>query len=110
LCSYSINEHITDREATKGSASLAAWQDPSRSYMILEASDSEIEGDELDELLFQHTGGTNILYMDGHVKWLKAEYKTTGLGPKDKLNWISPRYDPGGDPRGVGPWTAPDND
>lgn len=106
-CSYSINEHMTDRETSKGKPNLAAWADPSRTYMLLEARDSEIEGDELDELLFEHSTGTNILYMDGHVKWLKAVYKNND--PTDKTNWISPPYDPGGN-NGTGPWTAPDTD
>ena len=107
-CSYSINEHITDRETVKGGAAMSAWADPARSYMILEASDSEIEGDELDELLFQHFDGTNILYMDGHVKWMKATFANNN--PNVSANWVTPLYDGGGNTNGRGPWTAPDND
>ena len=107
-CSYSINEHITDLEATKGSPNLSAWQEPARNYMIMEASDSEIEGDELDELLFQHAAGTNVLYMDGHVKWLKVSYANNN--PKVASNWaIPPSSAKGGDTEG-GPWSAPADD
>jgi prepilin-type N-terminal cleavage/methylation domain-containing protein/prepilin-type processing-associated H-X9-DG protein len=107
-CSYSINEHITDLEATKGSPSLSAWQDPARSYMIMEASDSEIEGDELDELLFQHNAGTNVLYMDGHVKWLKVSYANNN--PKVAANWSIPASSAKGGETEGGAWSAPSDD
>jgi hypothetical protein len=41
-CSYSINEHITDRES-KGGPAMAAWQDPTRSYMIMEARTARLK-------------------------------------------------------------------
>lgn len=87
---YALNEHIPDE-----GPSLTAWQSPSESFMILEAADTEIEGDELDELYSRtqacapnaaiaeeyarahrggHAGGTTIAYLDGHVKWRKTDW------------------------------------
>ena len=91
LATYALNEHLTDE-----TPNLTAWQAPAESFMLLEASDSEIEGDELDELYSRtkactpsgdvvgagngparmggHNGGTSITYLDGHVKWRKTEF------------------------------------
>jgi len=114
--SYAINEHITD-DGPKDSAALAAWGEPASTYMVMEATDSEIEGDELDELLFQHTGGTNVLYMDGHVKWTRAQYKDND--PTKAENWVNPRFYPepgasdpsdGGGEFDGGAWTPQSDD
>jgi prepilin-type N-terminal cleavage/methylation domain-containing protein/prepilin-type processing-associated H-X9-DG protein len=88
--SYAYNEHIADE-----APSMTAWQEPASSFFILEATDSEIEGDELDELYSRtqtcteggwvgtgngvapgggHNGGTTIAYLDGHVKWSKTTW------------------------------------
>lgn len=82
---YAINEHLMDEQN-----SFTGWQEPAQSFMILEATDSEIEGDELDELFSRtqtcaasawvaqeyaraprggHNNGTTIAYLDGHAKW-----------------------------------------
>jgi len=87
---YALNEHIADE-----GPSLSAWQEPSSSFMLLEGQDSEIEGDELDELFSRtqdcvadgpigaeyaratrggHAGGTTIAYIDGHAKWRKTDW------------------------------------
>lgn len=88
---YAINEHIP----RWGGGSLTAWQSPAESFFLLEASDSEIQGDELDELYSRtqtcpdggaigtgngrapmggHAGGTSIAFIDGHVKWRKTAW------------------------------------
>jgi len=91
---YSINEHVTD---FPGGLVLTAWQSPSESFFLLEATDSEIEGDELDELYSRtknctnfpdpdnadatfggHNGGTTISYIDGHAKWRKTTWGRQG--------------------------------
>ncbi len=90
---YGINEHIPDDWPF-----LSAWEVPAESFLILESTDSEIEGDELDELFGRdidctatypdlvnadptrggHNGGTTIAYLDGHVKWRKIEWGPQG--------------------------------
>lgn len=123
-CSYSINEHITDREPSKGNAALAAWQAPAESFLLMEAWDSEVEGDELDELYGipgslrsasqrvrgegGHGGGINIAYIDGHVKWNKLSYRNNA--PSTWSNWVFPPASRRGGECDFGGWTAPDND
>jgi prepilin-type N-terminal cleavage/methylation domain-containing protein/prepilin-type processing-associated H-X9-DG protein len=116
-CTYGINELVTDT-----APALAAWQAPANSYLFLEAADSELEGDELDELYSLpdsilvpgggHNGGTNITYLDGHAKYLKTRFVGN---PRDEdslgepSNWISPPGDGGGS-NARGPWSPADND
>jgi prepilin-type N-terminal cleavage/methylation domain-containing protein/prepilin-type processing-associated H-X9-DG protein len=90
FCTYAINEHLMDEMN-----SMTGWQSPAESFFIMEARDSEIEGDELDELYGRtqactpkegfsaeyanapgggHNGGTSITYLDGHVKWAKNSW------------------------------------
>ncbi len=112
-CSYAINEHIPGEWPN-----ISQWQAPSKSFMVLEANDSEIEGGELAKLApppayqLPHKGGLNILYMDGHVKWSKAEYRgdlsALATNPAS-VEWIFPP-DGGGGLYDKGPWTAPDYD
>lgn len=87
---YAINEHLMDE-----GPSMTIWQDPAASFFILEATDSEIEGDEMDELYSRtqsctpggpfsteyasarnggYNSGTTIAYLDGHVKWRRTEW------------------------------------
>ena len=91
---YAINEHLMDE-----SPSMTGWEAPANSFMILEATDSEIEGDEMDELYSRtqncvansaiaaeyarapmggHNLGTSIAYLDGHVKWRRTDWGTPG--------------------------------
>ncbi len=91
---YAYNEHIGDYP---GGSSLTAWQEPAASFLLLEATDSEIEGDELDELYSRtencpnfddpdnadatfggHNGGTTIAFLDGHAKWRKTQFGPNG--------------------------------
>jgi prepilin-type N-terminal cleavage/methylation domain-containing protein/prepilin-type processing-associated H-X9-DG protein len=109
--SYAVNENVTEI------TSIAEWQDPAGSFLYLEADDSEIEGDELDEMRSLpssirapgggHNGGTNICYLDGHVKWGKTVFKGNPANNADltnKDNWVFPPGDGGGS-KGKGPWT-----
>lgn len=117
-CSYSINEWIVDDTPGFGYPFLGSWENPSGSFMVLESNDTEIEGDELDELRWPHQDGTNILYLDGHVKWHKVEYsgpvtahpqtgrKVTSADPR---YWTFPPASQGGDDD-RGPWTPWAND
>jgi len=92
---YAYNEHIGD---FPGGGSMTAWDSPAESFLLLEATDSEIEGDELDELYSRtqncistypdaenadptnggHNGGTTIAYMDSHAKWRKTTWGVDG--------------------------------
>jgi prepilin-type processing-associated H-X9-DG protein len=38
-------------------------------------ADTDIDCGQPNEIWFQHSGGTNILWMDGHVKWLKPSLR-----------------------------------
>lgn len=91
---YAINEHLMDE-----SPNMTGWEVPAESFMIMEATDSEIEGDELDELYSRtmncpaggpiaaeyarapmggHNLGTTIAYLDGHVKWRRTDFGVSG--------------------------------
>ncbi|ARU41009.1 hypothetical protein CCB80_07585 [Armatimonadetes bacterium Uphvl-Ar1] len=94
--SYAYNEHIGDWQGGSGGAgNLTSWEAPAESFLILEATDSEIEGDELDELYGRtqtcpeggwigtgngdaprggHNGGITIGYLDSHAKWSKISW------------------------------------
>lgn len=91
---YGYNEHIGDHP---GGSNLSGWEAPAESFLLLEATDSEIEGDELDELYSRtqncanypdadnadatrggHNGGTTIAYLDGHAKWNKTSWGPDG--------------------------------
>jgi prepilin-type processing-associated H-X9-DG protein len=86
---------------------------------VLEANDSEVEGDELAELhgipvsaggpgTQGHSGGLNFLWMDGHVKWSRLRY-TPGPGNASRWQWSFPPSDAGG-LAGRGPWSPAAND
>ena len=96
-CTYGINEHITDEWPMVG-----AWENPAESFMLLENTDSDTEGDEVDETLYGHNGGLNIAYVDGHCKWHLAEFRGD---PFVAANWAYPPYG-GGGLKDRGPWTA----
>jgi prepilin-type N-terminal cleavage/methylation domain-containing protein/prepilin-type processing-associated H-X9-DG protein len=98
---YAINEHVPDEWPN-----LAAWEDPAGSFLFMEDSDSDIEGDECDELLIAHNGGFNITYIDGHAKWSLAQYKGSTT---DSANWIFPPAG-GGGTKDKGGWTASSSD
>jgi prepilin-type N-terminal cleavage/methylation domain-containing protein/prepilin-type processing-associated H-X9-DG protein len=94
--SYAYNEHIGDWQGT-GAGNLTMWEAPAESFFLLEGTDSEIEGDELDELYSRtqnctnfpdpanadatnggSNGGTTIAYLDGHAKWRKTTWGASG--------------------------------
>lgn len=104
---YAINEHLMDE-----SPNMTGWQEPASSFFIMEARDSEIEGDELDELFSRtqdcvgggvfaneyaaaprggYRGGTSIAYLDGHVKWRKTEWGN----PSNQCEAVT-KYNPDG--------------
>lgn len=124
---YAINEHIPDEWPY-----AAVWEDPSNSYLFLEGTDPDIEGDELDELLTinagqtpeldrppndavrrpPHSGGGNIAFMDASVKYRRYTYIVGGNNAAN-WNWTYPLSGSGEPPTGTrpnedcGPWTAP---
>ncbi len=113
-CSYSINELVADT-----APQLAVWENPANSFLVIEANDSEIEGDELNELHSVpvsnsgpgtpgHSGGLNFLYQDGHAKWSRLSF-TPAAGTARNWRWSFPPSDPGG-LRATGPWSPPAND
>lgn len=122
---YSYNEHIGD---WIGGSSLSVWQEPAESFLLLEATDSEVEGDELDELYSRskdcssnypdptnadptrggHNGGTTIAYLDGHAKWKKTTWGPGGECSVDDNgipNLVFPPATEGGDNVRVKGWT-----
>jgi|GEM_PF-701116 prepilin-type N-terminal cleavage/methylation domain-containing protein/prepilin-type processing-associated H-X9-DG protein len=112
-CSYGLNEHIA-----WASWRLSDWQRPTKSFMLLEASDTELTGDQLYYKYNYdiHRGGANVLYIDGHVAWHRSEYE--GDPKKKECVWTFP---PGGPKGGLGdlpgdvggdwgPWTATASD
>lgn len=109
--SYGINEHVTDEWPA-----LAAYDAPADTFLFLENNDSDAEGDELSdderpsctEIRWDHTGGLNIAYIDGHAKWSRAVFQNNN--PCLNENWIFPPAGDGGGSGDRGPWTAPGND
>ena len=122
---YSYNEHIGD---WPGGSNLSVWEEPAESFLLLEATDSEIEGDELDELYGRtkdcfttypdptnadatrggHNGGTTIAYLDGHAKWKKTTWGASGECSVDDNGIPNPVFPPatdGGDSVRVKGWT-----
>jgi len=125
--SYAWNEHIGDWQGS-GAGNLTSWQAPADSFLLLEATDTEIEGDELDELYSRtqdctatypdpdnadptmggHSGGTTIAYMDSHAKWRKTTWGPQGQcgvfnGDIPLFTW--PPSTPGGNSVRVKGWT-----
>ena len=101
-CSYALNEHIAN-----STPRLASWEAPSESFLLLEASDSRIDGDDLDELFFGHSEGTVIAYHDGHVKWQRVTYQAADPGDRETWIWqFPPGHQFAGGANDVGGWTA----
>lgn len=122
--SYSINEHLTDTEypGLEG-PELSRWENLSNSFLFLEGSRSELEGDELVSgwsnpkptnwrqgawvgYSLPHNGGSNFIFLDTSARWKKAVWRGDLTV---RTNWS---YPPG---RGsaasdCGPWTAPASD
>lgn len=106
--SYALSEHVLDYPA------IAAWQQPAESLFLLEVrargatnlanatADTDIDCGQTNEIWFQHSGGTNILWMDGHVKWLKPSLR--GGDGREARHWIYPPCCGGGDNFPFGPW------
>lgn len=122
---YAYNEHVGDYP---GGSNINNWQSPAESFLLLEATDSEIEGDELDELYSRtlscfatypdadnadatnggHAGGTSIAYLDSHAKWRKTAWGPGGQcavdGDGNPL-FVFPPTTNGGDSVRVKGWT-----
>lgn len=107
--SYALSEHVLDYPA------IAIWERPSESLFLLEVrgrganqlanstADTDIDCGQTNEIWFQHAGGTNILWMDGHVKWLRPSLRggRNGNLPGD---WVYPPCCADGDNYPFGPW------
>jgi len=132
-CSYGMNEHLFDAEPQTVAGrpqlegpQLSIWQAPANTFLLLEDNTSEVEGDELvgslnnaryadqknkwEGIRIPHQDGLNIAYLDGHVKWSKADY--TGPISNNETNWNFPpgtasSQSPTSD---CGSWTAPADD
>ncbi len=138
-CSYSVNEHVVQEWPN-----ASAYGDIANTIWVMEAIDTEIEGDEVRKLysrtvdcsggnpaLFEeratnggHAGGTNVLWIDAHVKWKKTEFAPvpgSALGNHVQCNFSLFQFPQGGRggantaPSGAGvrpdcgAWTAPDD-
>jgi prepilin-type N-terminal cleavage/methylation domain-containing protein len=123
---YGYNEHIGDWQGA-GAGNLTMWQAPAESFFILEATDSELEGDELDELYSRtedcfatypdpdnadatnggYAGGTTIGYLDGHAKWHKTSWPNgqCGVTMGDIPHFSFPPTTQGGNSVAVKGWT-----
>ncbi|MEN3001147.1 MAG: DUF1559 domain-containing protein [Armatimonadota bacterium] len=105
--SYALSEHILDHPA------YARWEKPAESLMLLEVrgrdafedtnatADTDIDCAQTNEIWFKHNGGTNILWLDGHVKWLKPSLRGDGSLPQ---HWRYPPCCADGDNYPFGPW------
>lgn len=127
--SYAINEHSVQEWPN-----ASQFEDPSGTFFVLEANDTEIEGDELAKLITRnvscgtgedaannggHAGGSNYLYHDGHVKGMKTTYSNrAGQVSQCDYNWYqNPQGGRGGadtvpNAKGraeCGAWTAPND-
>jgi prepilin-type processing-associated H-X9-DG protein len=106
--SYALSEHVLDYPA------IAIWEQPAEALFLLEVrwrdarnrpnatADTDIDCGQTNEIWFQHSGGTNILWMDGHVKWLKPSLR--GGDGSLARHWVYPPCCGDGDDRPFGPW------
>ncbi|MFQ3667264.1 MAG: prepilin-type N-terminal cleavage/methylation domain-containing protein [Fimbriimonadaceae bacterium] len=129
--SYSINEHNVQEWPN-----MSSYAEPSETLWVLEANDTEIEGDELRKLYSRtddcpgnfenraprggHAGGTNFLFTDSSAKYRRTGFApTAGSAPTVQCNYLFWRWPEGGrggtsttpNSAGVRPdcnaWTAP---
>lgn len=125
---YSINEH-----AVQEWPNASSYDEPSDTLLVLEANDTEIEGDELRKIygrkencsgdfenrptLGGHEEGLNYLYFDGHAKFRKTDWSNrTGQNKYCDYRWYQfPQGGRGGSSTNgnnsgradCGAWTAP---
>jgi prepilin-type N-terminal cleavage/methylation domain-containing protein/prepilin-type processing-associated H-X9-DG protein len=76
-CSYCVNDSIIGETGFQF-VPLAAWQRPSEEYLFLETrTDTDVDSNDVDlannEVFMGHSSGMNIVYVDGHVKWLRDQ-------------------------------------
>jgi prepilin-type processing-associated H-X9-DG protein len=76
------------------------WRDASN--LPSATADTDIDCGQPNEIWFQHSGGTNILWMDGHVKWLKPSLR--GGDGSEPEHWVYPPCCADGDDYPFGPW------
>lgn len=129
--SYAINEHLCDQAGTsvgavisgdKEGPQFARWEVPAKNFMFLEASKTELEGDELisgsvgadksswrrnawEGISFPHNNGLNIVYLDTSARWKRVIFKNNDF--TIKTNWVFPPGSNAGGLTDCGPWTAP---
>ncbi len=126
--SYAINEHVVQEWPN-----MSSYAEPSDTLLILEANDTEIEGDELKKLFGRKTNcpgdaedkatfggynkGLNYVFIDSHVKFRNTDFSNrTGFVAECDYRWFQfPQGGRGGNsttPSGgnrpdCGEWTAP---
>lgn len=91
-CSYAINDSIIG-ETGIGFTRLPAWQRPAEEYLFMESTfDTDVDSNDVDlrnnEIFMEHSGGMNLSYVDGHVKWLRDA----------RVPYDSPEFDGKGQP------------
>jgi len=98
-CSYGINEHVPYAHWH-----IRDWQRPTKSFLLFEASDTELTSDQMYYKLNYdaHSNGTNILFIDGHAKWHKSVYTGDPSDSKTGKNVVW-EFPPGGPHGGLGP-------
>lgn len=114
--SYSVSEHILKAPY------YASWDEPADSLFLLEVvekggtgtglyGDTDIDCTQTNEIYQGHSGGLNITYVDGHVKWSKPSYRGTYLdSTRIPQIWVFPGYCRGGDNAPCGHWSPQAND
>jgi|GEM_PF-989212 len=128
--SYGINELVTDQFPA-----MATYDVPAETYLFLENSEPDVSGDDLDELFLNgcgdnpdgirgaergrrckpaHGDGGNVVWIDGHAKYLKYVYKEDLREGVDEWNWKVPAkggedYDTTQPFSACEGWTAPDD-
>ncbi len=82
LANYAINDAIVGET---GFTTFAQWDQPAGSYMIMEANgDGDLDANDVseentpnqkgnDQIWWGHADGMNIVYADGHAKWLRCK-------------------------------------
>jgi prepilin-type processing-associated H-X9-DG protein len=82
LANYAINDAVVGET---GFTTMAAWDQPASSYMILEGNgDGDLDANDVseegtpnakanDQIFWGHSDGMNITYVDGHAKYLRCK-------------------------------------
>lgn len=126
--SYAINEHVVQEWPN-----MSSYEEPAETMLMLEANDTEIEGDELKKLFGRkancpgdaedkatmggYNQGLNYVWVDSHVKFRKTDFSNrSGFVAECDYRWFqfpqggrggNSTTASGGNRPDCGEWTAP---